>query len=227
MDPTCRKLANSALKMIVSELNTKKLLNDPNFESIIGRVFDLLNSSNLGKTGIVQRFSKSITCLLCKEYMCEVCLSCSHQFCKSCIQNQISDQNLDFSLPLSHKNTPKCPCCSKNLNKNDINLVYNKNFVEETKEPKSLQKCEECGFDWPLNKFYYSCMHLCVFCGFKNIVSQTSCKVCNRTNLTPNVKEFQKALECLGCNRKKNIVEDCLIEICDEHLHCYTCLIDA
>ena len=75
------------------------------------------------------------------------------------------------------------------------------------------------------DKFYYKCNHICIYCGFKLLSTKQSCIKCNCSNVNSVVRSSQKM--CSGCNQEKYTTESLLLEICDNHIHCYDCLVMA
>lgn len=87
-----------------------------------------------------------------------------------------------------------------------------------------LDTCLECKTTRTSDKFYYTCKHICVFCGLKQLSQRSNCPKCNCSSILNAVKNFRNNAACQACNTVTIISEDWGSEICKGHFHCYECL---
>ena len=230
MDPTALRLLISALSLQINVQDTRHLLRYSEFEDFITTTQSYLHSCDLISTAIHSDFTSSIQCLLCKSNYCKVVLSCHHQFCKSCLSAYTETVSHNFEIPFSSlAHSLACPECTAPISETDTTEIF-KDFWPKPassinrKAYDRPRRCIECNIMRSPNKFYYTCNHVCVFCGFKNLAETKACTLCNCNSIASVVKTVGNGVICQGCETKKMLTEDFVIEICKEHLHCYECL---
>jgi hypothetical protein len=116
------------------------------------------------------------------------------------------------------------PLCSASITGTSLNPLMPNFSIPQKSHTKQCQNCKAYRNS---SKFYYSCYHLCIFCGFHRVSYRMSCLFCHTSKVLSDVKHYGTGITCLGCKTKKVIAEDLVTEICEEHSHCYVCLHNA
>ena len=233
MDPTALQLVLSVLSYQTRSQDIKHLLQVSQFEDFISSTITHLRSADLISTPIYENFASSLGCFLCKTTRCEVVLDCHHQFCMRCLYSHALSASNNFEIPFaSIRQSLTCPQCTAQVSESDTSEIFQRFWPEPASPIKKfsyepgmlLRKCTECNMNRHPNKFYYTCNHLCLYCGFRKLVENKACTVCWCTTTTPAVNTVRNGITCQGCKKTKIITEDYVVEICKEHVHCYECL---
>jgi hypothetical protein len=210
MDSTALELCLELSKTLLVSLDLNKLLKTGEYNQFVDETASLMSQNKCNREELYKIFLDSISCCVCLHKRCDITLKCNHSCCIQCVGDHY----------YANSNVLSCPKCFKLLEASDIQKISG-NSPEPGSEDSSIV-CRGCNTYKKPNKFYYTCMHLCIFCGFKRLSKNTSC-YCKCNSLTNYVKDYRSSIVCAGCKNKKNICKDQVIEICNGHLICYDC----
>lgn len=180
---------------------------------------------------------KKDQCCECKSGEIYSELKCKHKICVECLKKSVkkaADSEVFYVLTTSRV-PAKCPLCQgfieeKHYKNTDwFKEISNFSIERHQKVRENIRKCFKCSVVYKQHMFFAKdpCKHLCKDCySTELLLSHTSCSYCKRKY--ENIEEIGKELEnCSGCKEDKYTVGDLIIHICEDHGHCYSCMINA
>ena len=172
-----------------------------------------------------------MSCSLCGNCLPTIQLNCQHFFCEKCFDNYLSSyQNLQKIPSLL-----KCPKCQSFIHTLQLEKMYEK-ITLLADDALSIQinngnliECISCSKKKP-KKLYseeYCCSYhkYCNECISKKYVSGDY--KCNNCNIKFKGDPSNEKGICTSCRQEVYYVGDYLTTLCDDHTHCYNCLIKA
>lgn len=200
----------------------------------IAQTLEILSQSGLNASPIYNNLVISLYCGNCKKEKYYIRLSCQHRICLPCINSYVCSESGSFiNQLLGGQDTLRCPECYVSLLPKDCRKILLKIYPnvlkpnEDEEEAEEKIECKGCGMRRSSNKFYYTCKHLCVFCGLKLLKNGPACNNCGCQAVSQEAAQYRNGIVCSGCNQKKLIPQDYVLEICKDHAVCYDCQIGA
>ena len=238
------KVLIQTLNILISNLDIKSLIMSNNLKCLIGVINEILKSYNINSQTFINELISFSRCMICKENTSKIILNCNHHFCKGCLIKQITKETNGLIVLNKYEDhlIPKCIKCNSQIN--NINYLYlfkddvkrltkdckqreNQNRLKITGK-KNYKTCKLCKKDRKIDDFLYECMHCCIFCSSKSIKNgNNACQICHSYDWKPNALDKLIKSRCLVCKIPKSYIDDYLLYICKDHLHCYNCLINA
>ena len=222
MDPSTFNLTLQVLNELVKSADIKKLIRNHVFDSYIDSIANLLNLANLNSSFIYLAFVESIACAICKTQRCQLSLDCYHKFCVECIKIHINPNSQNF---IEKDFAFSCPICKSAISLADKRNLMNHILDQDIIDNRTV--CDQCKMKRYQDAFYCTCHHTCIYCIIKSLSLGQKFQKCECLAINQIFESQYIEKCCNGCKDLKNAKESLFFEICDNHTHCYDCLLTA
>lgn len=228
------------VEFMITNIDMRRLIESQDLEKFILKFGDLLNYHQVDQSAM-QNIMKNWYCCKCKKRIPDVFLTCTDYFCKQCLRTEIEQQTKGlivlnkFELDL----VAKCVVCQKKIPHEEYKALFLERWGEIEKNSKNREiemefqksnkkQCGECKIARKFDDFFYECMHICIFCSSEQIrLGNSACPKCSCEKIPSKSLEKLIHAKCQTCKKQKSYIEDRLLKICKDHLHCYSCLLNA
>ena len=230
----------NAFEILLNCFDIKSFIQEQSLNVFLEDMRSIVSHLDLNCTKI-NTFINSLTCMSCEDALPTTVLSCSHYFCESCLSNQIRESTQGLVIVNQYEShlSPRCNKCQSIIHVEEYMDLFAASWSQYQSDSKEreelmeiekthLRRCTECNSLRKDNEFIYECMHLCIYCGSNRIRQGSSeCSHCGCQVFIPNILEKLITSRCPQCRKNKSYIEDRMLDICQDHVHCFDCLVES